>query len=107
MSHIYLTQLLGWALVPWAFALIGVHRPSIRLPYLVFSIRSHLPLDLNRVSSLRPTYRHPFGRPFTYSLFRCVLRFGTGCGTRCCGPRGGTAVHMEEKTRSKFLPWPE
>src|SRR6218665_291891 len=27
-----------------------------------------LPLDFNRVSSLRPTYRHPFGRPFTYSL---------------------------------------
>src|SRR6218665_198414 len=27
-----------------------------------------LPSDFNRVSSLRPTYRHPFGRPFTYSL---------------------------------------
>src|SRR6218665_292318 len=37
--------------------LIGVHRPSLRFPYLVFSIRSYLPLDLNRVSSLRPTYR--------------------------------------------------
>ena len=36
----------------------------------VFSIRSQLPLDFNRVSSLRLTYRHPFGRPFTYSLFR-------------------------------------
>src|SRR6218665_3395816 len=59
MSHIYLTQLLGLALVPWSFALIGVHRPSLRLPYLVFSIRSYLPLDFNRVSSLRPTYRHP------------------------------------------------
>jgi len=23
-------------------------------------------LDFIRVSSLRPTYRHPFGRPFTY-----------------------------------------
>src|SRR6218665_2771473 len=43
---------------------------SLRFPYLVFSIRSSLPLDFNRVSSLRPTYRHPFGRPFTYSLFR-------------------------------------
>src|SRR6218665_1642620 len=30
----------------------------------------------------------------------------TGSGTRCCGPRGGTAVRMEQKTRSKFLPWP-
>src|SRR6218665_1126560 len=36
--------------------LIGVHRPSLRFPHLVFSIRSYLPLDLNRVSSLRPTY---------------------------------------------------
>src|SRR6218665_826456 len=31
---------------------------------------------------------------------------GTGSGTRCCGPRGGTAVRMEQKTRSNFLPWP-
>src|SRR6218665_2724551 len=54
----------------WAFTRIGVHRPSLRFPYLVFSIRSPLSLNFNRVSSLRPTYRHPFGRPFTYSLFR-------------------------------------
>src|SRR6218665_4024481 len=65
-----------------------------------------LPSDFKRVSSLQPTYRHPFGRPFTYSLFRGVSRLGTGSGTRCCGPRGGTAVHMEQKTRTKFLPWP-
>ena len=36
--------LLGLAVVSWAFARIGVHRPSIR---------SYLPLDFNRVSSLR------------------------------------------------------
>src|SRR6218665_3275405 len=24
----------------------------------------------------------------------------------CCGPRGGTTVRMEQKARSKFLPWP-
>ena len=35
------------------FARIGVHRPSLRFSYLVFSIRSYLPLDFNRVSSLR------------------------------------------------------
>src|SRR6218665_784971 len=62
--------------VSWAFARIGVHRPSLRYPHLVFSIRFYLPLDFNRVSSLRPTYRHPFGRPFTYSLFRGVSRLG-------------------------------
>src|SRR6218665_3944663 len=113
MFHLLLTrrvsQLLGLALVSFrAFARIGVHRPSLRLPmpYLAFSIRSYLPLDSNRVSSLRSTYRHPFGRPFTYSLFRRVSRLGTGSGTRCCGPRGGTAVRMEQKTRSKLLPWP-
>src|SRR6218665_3784106 len=59
---------MGLALVAWAFARIGVHRPSLHIPYLVFSIRFYLPLDFNRVSSLRPTYCHPFGRPFTYLL---------------------------------------
>ena len=72
--HLFLTrrvsQLLGLALVSWAFARVGVHRPSLRLPYLLFSIRSYLPLNFNRVFSSRPTYRHPFCRPFTYSLFR-------------------------------------
>src|SRR6218665_4049106 len=34
----------------WAFARIGVHRPPLRFPYLVFSIRSYLPLDFNRNS---------------------------------------------------------
>src|SRR6218665_951335 len=31
---------IGIALVSWDFARIGVHRPSLRLPYLMFSIRS-------------------------------------------------------------------
>ena len=70
ISQNYTSGLLGLALMSWAFARIGVHRPSLRLPYLLFSIRSYLPLDFNRVSYLRPTYCHPFGRPFTYSLFR-------------------------------------
>src|SRR6218665_1524630 len=72
MSHLFLarwvSELLGLALVSWAFARIGVHRLSLRLPYLMFSSRCYLSLNFNRVSSLRPTYRHPFGRPFTYSL---------------------------------------
>src|SRR6218665_3526437 len=72
MSHLFLarwvSELLGLALVSWAFARIGVHRPSLRFPYLMFSTRCYLPLNFNRVSSLRPMYRHPFGRPFTYSL---------------------------------------
>src|SRR6218665_552742 len=78
------------------------------LPYLgvIPSTLLHQPLDFIRVSSLRPTYLHPFGRPFTYSIFRWVSRLGTGSGTRCCGSRGGTAVRMEQKSRSKLLPWP-
>ena len=78
MSHLFLTrwvsQLLGLALVPWAFARIGAQRPSLRLPYLMFSTHCYLQLDFNRVSSLRPTYRHPFGRPFTYSLLRGITQ---------------------------------
>ena len=101
----WVSRLLG--LMSWAFARVGVHRLSLRLPYLgVFPFTLHLPLDFIRVSSLRPTYLHPFGRPFTYSLFRRHSRLGTGSGTRCCGPRGGTWVRMEQKSWSKFLPWP-
>src|SRR6218665_1299013 len=44
MSHLFLTrrvsQLLELTLVSWAFARIGVHRPSLCLPYLMFSICS-------------------------------------------------------------------
>src|SRR6218665_2519779 len=85
----------------------GVHRPSLHLPYLVFSIPSYLPLDFNRVSSLQPTYCHPVGIRSTLHLltFRWASSLGTGSGTRCCGPRGGTAVRTEQKTRSKFLLW--
>ena len=54
----------------------------------------HLPLDFIRVSSLRPTYRHPFGRPFTYSLFRLISRLVTGSDTRCCGSRGGAGFSV-------------
>ena len=39
-------------------------------------------------------------------IFRWVSRLGTGSGTRCCGPRGCVRVRMEQKSRSKFLPWP-
>src|SRR6218665_896482 len=55
---------------PSHFAIATNLSNSLRLPYLVFSIRSYLPLDFNRLSSLRPTYHHPFGRPSTYSLSR-------------------------------------
>src|SRR6218665_1997570 len=111
MSHLFLTRrvskLLGLTLVSWAFARIGVHPPSLRLQCLVFSIRSDLSLDFNRVSSLRPTYRHPFGRPFTYSLFTGEFSgLGLALVPNVVVPEAEQAVRMEQKTRSKFLPWP-
>src|SRR6218665_1197826 len=97
----------------WFSIIIGHFLPDRKMRQATdFEIpgnHSYLPLDFNRVSSLRPTYRHPFGRPFTYSLFSRSSFQAWDChgpGTRCCGPRGGTVVRMEQKTRSKFLPWP-
>src|SRR6218665_1323815 len=34
----------------------------------VFPSTLHMPLDFIRVSSLWPTYLHPFGLPFTYNI---------------------------------------
>src|SRR6218665_1640470 len=54
--------------VSWATARVGVHRLSLCLPYLgvcPFTLL-HLPLNFIRISSLRPTYLHPFSRSFTY-----------------------------------------
>src|SRR6218665_89104 len=105
-----LTSSLGEFLGYWAGSgILGyrpccVHRLSLRLPYLVvypFTLL-HLSLDFIRVSFIRPTYMYP---TFTYSLFRGVSTLGTGSSTRCCSPRGGTGVCMEQKSRSKFLPW--
>ena len=46
ISHLFpnrwVSPLLGLALVSWAFARIGVHRLSLRFPYLMFSIRSSI-----------------------------------------------------------------
>src|SRR6218665_1855101 len=50
------SRFLRLALVSSAFASIGVHRPSLRLPYLGVSPSTllRLPLNFIRVSSLRP-----------------------------------------------------
>ena len=54
----WVSRLLGLTLASWATVCVGVHRLSLRLPYLgVFPFTLlHLPLDFIRVSSLRPTY---------------------------------------------------
>jgi len=85
----WVSRLFGLAQVSWASARVGVHRLfPFRLPYLgVFPFTLHLPLDFIRVSSLRPTYLHPFDRHFT--CWWWVSRLRIGSGTRCCGPRSG------------------
>src|SRR6218665_1529748 len=56
-----ISRLLELALVSWAFTRVGVHRLSLRLPYLgVFPFTLlHLPLNFIRVSSLRLMYLRP------------------------------------------------
>src|SRR6218665_1657252 len=58
----------------------GVISRATHLRRVICSIRSYLPLDFNRVSSLRPTYRHPFGRPFTYLLLSEFPGLGLALG---------------------------
>ena len=43
--------------------------------------------------------------PSLTHFFRCVSRFGTSPGTRCCGPRGRAGVHRKQKSHFKFLLW--
>ena len=83
----------------WCPGILGFRPYWCPSPFPSLSILGvfHLLLDFNLVSSLRP-YRHPFGRPFTYSLFRWVSRFGTGSGTRCCSPRGDSGAHGAENS---------
>src|SRR6218665_484808 len=98
---------IAMALVSWAFARIGVHRPSLRFRLGVFhSLLSAIGFQscffftadvLPPIRSRYPLLTHFLGE-FPW--------LGTGSGTRCCGHRGGTAVRMEQKIRSKFLPWP-
>ena len=113
MSHLFLTrwvsQLLGLALVSWAFARIGVHRHSLRLPYLMFSIlyvfhSLFLPSDFNRVSSLRPTYRHPFGRPFTYSLLGEFSGLGLALEPAAVDPEAEQGCAWNRNLEPNFCP---
>src|SRR6218665_2926926 len=70
-SLISFTMSLQTALVPWAFAGVGVHRLSLRLSYLgVFPFTLfHLPLNFIRVSSLRSMYLHPSVDPSLTDFF--------------------------------------
>src|SRR6218665_2299548 len=77
MSPYFLTRrvsrLLGMALVAWAFARVGVHRPSLRLPYLsVFYSLFFTCHWISFVYFLRWRYLHPTTNPPPYS------RLGTG-----------------------------
>ena len=76
----WVSWLLGLVLVSWAFARVGVHHLSLRLPYLsVFPFTLlHLPLVFIRVSFLRLMYLHPSVDPSLIVWW--VSRFGTGFG---------------------------
>ena len=92
----------------WAFARFGVNRLSLRLPYLgVFPlILLHLPLDFIRVSSLRPTYMHPFDRPFTYSLLGEFPGMGLALGPDVVVPEAEEGCAWSRNLDNKFLTWP-
>src|SRR6218665_2301665 len=83
---------------------VGLHRLSLRLPYLgvfpgVFPFTLlHLSLNFTRVSSLRLMYLHPSVDPSLIHFLSEFPGIGTGSGTRWCGPRGGTVVRMEQKS---------
>jgi len=107
-----LSRLLGLALISWAFARVGAHRLfPLRLPYLgVFfhSLFVHVPLDFILVSSIRPTYLHPFSRPFTRSLLGEFPGLGlalVGWYTMLWSQKRIRGAH-EAKTVSILLPWP-
>src|SRR6218665_1790883 len=64
----------------------------------------HLPLDFIRVSSLRPTYLHPFGRPFTYA--KVSFKAWDRPWYPMLWSQRRSRVSMEQKSRFKFLHWP-
>src|SRR6218665_1205414 len=95
-----------WLWCPsWAFARIGVHRPSVRLPYLVFSICYYLPLD----SIMFPLYgRHIATHSVDPSLTHFLGEFpgfGLALVPDIVGPEAEQRCAWSRKL-SKFLPWP-
>src|SRR6218665_1668342 len=73
MSPHFLTRLLGLALVSWVFARVGVHRPSLRIPYLsVFYSLFFTSHWISFVYFSRGRYLHHTTKPPPYS------RLGTG-----------------------------
>ena len=62
----------------------------------------HLPLDFIRVSSLRPTYLYPFGRPFTYSregLSRAFIKYWVR------DQQHDISIQMQKCKKSNTSPW--
>src|SRR6218665_2301480 len=101
-----LTSSLGEFLGYWAGS--GIHCLSLRLPYLgVFPFTLHLPLDFICVFPLRPTYLHPFGRPFTYRTHSLgEFQAWDWLWNPVLWSQKRQRVCMVLKSRSKFLPWP-
>src|SRR6218665_2980098 len=104
-----ISRLLRLALASWAFARVGVHRLSLRLPYLsVLSIyRLHLPLNFSRVSFLRLMYLHPSVYPSLTHFFGEVPCLVQALVPDVVLSIGGAGVRMKQrKSLFKFLHWP-
>src|SRR6218665_1804478 len=94
-----------WLLCPWLSPVLV----SIALPFAFHTWCFPFALICHRISLVYLLYgrriaTHLVDPSLTHFLGE-FPRLGAGPGTRCCGPRR-TSVRMEQKTRSKFLPWP-
>src|SRR6218665_394705 len=89
-------------MVSWAFARIGVHRPSLRFPYLVFPFA----LFCHWISIVFLLYGR---RIATHSVDPSLTHFlgefpglGLALVPRCCGPRGGQRCAWNRKLDPNF-----
>src|SRR6218665_3939411 len=93
LSPVLVSIALPFAFHTWCFPFVHIcHWISIVFLHYGRRIATH---------SVDPSLTHFLGE------FPGLVYWHWWSGTRCCGPRGGTAVRMEQKIRSKFLPWPE
>jgi len=87
--------------------LVSISPFPLRIPYLgVFPFTLQLPLDFNRIISLRLTYLHPFDRPFTLLMVSFHACMGLALVPHVVVPEAEHWVRMKQKSRFKCLPWP-
>ena len=107
-SLISFTMSLQTALVPWAFAGVGVHRLSLRLSYLgVFPFTLFTCHWISFVFLLYDQCICTHRSTLHLLTFSVSFQAWDWFFTRCCGPmQRRSGVRMKQKSRIKFLPWP-